>query len=138
MSEHSNIFKLETEIFTNVKNYVESKINYEVYVNKSKIRKDMPTIIFEMPRNELQSRSTNYTNTTRNINFNINVYCYGKHNSRDIVEELSLLVCDVMNDYYKLKGGLIAILPTLDNQQPSYQANLRFTATYKPNSLKIY
>lgn len=138
MGEHSNMFDVQHEILNNLNNYIKKNVDYEVFVNTKKVREDMPTIIFEMPRNELQSRSTNYVNTTRLINFNINIYCYRKSNCKRIVEELAVLVCDVMEEYYHMKGGLIAILPILDNQQSSYQANLRFTASYIPSQLKIY
>lgn len=136
--EHRRIYEVRDEIFENMRNYVKDKVPYSVYISQHKIDQSMPTITFEMPRNELQSKSTNYTNTTRALNFNINVYCYGKHNSKDIVEELALLVCDVMDGFYHFKGGIIAVLPVLANQQPSYQANLRFTASYIPSQMKIY
>lgn len=136
--EHRKIYEVRSEIFQNLRNYIDDKVSYEVNVSQYKIDKTMPTIIFEMPRNELQSQSTNYTNTTRVLNFNINIYCYGKENSKPIVEELALLVCDVMEGFYHFKGGIIAVLPVLANQKPSYQANLRFTASYIPSQMKIY
>lgn len=139
MNEIRNILLPQKEIFANLKEYITNNASVETWVGRKKIKKNSPIIVFEEPRNELQSRSTTYDNTTRIMNYNINVYCSKLTNSYEIVQELAILICELMQGYYHMTGGIIATIPTYeDNDANSYQVNLRFTTRYKPSQNKLY
>lgn len=139
MVETKNMFLPNEEIYENLKTYINSKASVETWVGRNKTEKQNPMIIFEEPRNELESYSTTYNNTTRVMSYNIEIYCSTLMNSYEIVKELALLVVEVMQVYYKMNGGLTAIIPTFDNKNKiSYQATLRFSTRFKPNRNKLF
>ena len=139
MLEIENMFQPNEEILKNLQSYIKQNASVETWVGRNRTQNKNPIIVFQEARNELQSKSTTYDNTTRIINYNINIYCSHNVNSYDIVKELVVLVTKVMQGYYKMNGGLIAILPNFDGKDKiGYQANLRFTTRFIPSKLKLY
>ena len=139
MNEIKNMFKPNIEIYQNLKDYIKSNASVETYIARNKISNKYPLIVFEEARNELNTRSTTYDNTSRLLNYNINIYCSNDEKSLEIVNELVVLVTNLMQGYYKMQGGLIAVLPGFDEtNKGSYQANLRFTSRFIPTQNKLY
>ena len=134
------IFEPNKQVFEFLRNYIKEKASVDTWVGRVKIVKDdKPIVVFEEARNELDTQSTTYDNTTRLLNYNINIYCSKKANSYEISQELAQLVVEVMQGYYHMSGGVIGIIPVFDTpNKPSFQTNLRFTASYIPSKLKIY
>lgn len=139
MNEISNMFLPNNEILTNLRDYITFKSKNKTWVGRNKVNNQNPMIVFKEARNELNSRSTTYDNTTRILNYNINIYCHSLPNSYQIVSELVILVCEVMQGYYKMDGGLIAdIMNYTENENTGFMANLRFTTRFIPNKNKLY
>lgn len=139
INEIKNMFKPNNEIFTNLKDYINANASVNTWVGRIKSGKYNPVVVFEEYRNELNTRSTTYDNTTRIMNYNINIYCSELNNSYEIVNELVVLVIEVMQGYYKMTGGLVGVIPTYDDpNKVSYQANLRFTTRFIPTKEKLY
>lgn len=138
MKEISNMLLPNQEILVNLNDYIQKNASVKTWVGRVKVNNTSPIVVFSEARNELQTRSTTYDNTTRIINYNINIYCEKLVNSYEIVEELIILVTNVMQGYYNMTGGVIAIIPTFDDNKASYQANLRFTTRYIPRNKKLY
>lgn len=139
MNEESMMFIPDEEIFNNLKKYISEKASIKTWVGRNKVDNQNPMIVFEESRNEIYSRSTTYNNITRVLNYNINIYCKNLPNNYEIVQELTILVCELMQNFYKMSGGLIGKFPTFDiTDKTSYQANLRFTTHYIPKGLKLY
>lgn len=138
MKEISNMLLPNQEILVNLNDYIQKNASVKTWVGRVKVNNTSPIVVFSEARNELQTRSTTYDNTTRIINYNINIYCEKLVNSYEIVEELIMLVTNVMQGYYNMTGGVIAIIPTFDDNKASYQANLRFTTRYVPRNKKLY
>lgn len=139
MNEISNMFLANDEILNNLKDYIKAHSSVETWVGRVKVENQNPMIVFEEARNELGSRSTTYDNTTRIMNYSIDIYCHTLINSYQIVRELAVLVTMVMQGYYKMSGGLIGVIPNFDkNNSNSYQANLRFTTKFIPSKNKLY
>lgn len=138
MSEINNMFLPNEEIYSSFKDYIESKVDYEIWVGRNKIKGQEIAIVFEESKNVLQSHSTTYDNTIRALSYNVDIYCTEKENSYEIVKELSILTIEFMQGIYKMNGGLNAIIPLFDNKNhTSYQATLRFTTNFKPNENKL-
>ena len=143
--ENITVFEPYNEIYEVLKDYVESTYNNnhvgskKVEVLKNKISQETPCVIFSEPINKLQTQSTTYDNTTRTLNYDINIYCNKNNNSEQIVRELAILVIEVMQGHYHMNGGVISIMPQFDSPlKDSYQANLRFTTNYIPSRSKLY
>ena len=123
----------------NLKSYINDNATLKTWVGKNKISNSNPMVVFKEARNELNTRSTTYDNTTRIMNYNINIYCNKRNDSREVVEELVVLVNEVMVGFYKMQGGLIAINDNYDDKNKnSCQANLRFTTKFMPKTKRLY
>ena len=85
MNEIKNMFKPNIEIYQNLKDYIKSNASVETYIARNKISNKYPLIVFEEARNELNTRSTTYDNTSRLLNYNINIYCSNDEKSLEIV-----------------------------------------------------
>ena len=143
MNEIKNIFLPNKEILDNLNSYIKYNIKGtdipDVWVGRRKIDNKNPMVVFTETRNEEQSRSTTYDNTTRVMSYNVDVFCYSFKNSYDIATRLATMVCEVMQGYYKMKGGVIGVVPTFDqNKENPIRINLRFTARFIPSQNKIY
>ena len=139
MKEIKNVFLPNREIFDNLKEYIIENASVPTFVRRVRTLQDYPLIVFQEARNEIESRSTTYDNTTRLLNYNINIYCNHRVDNLEICEELALLVSEVMQGYYKMQGGVIARIPTYDDKnQTSYLINMRFNSRYIPSKQKLF
>lgn len=138
INEISKMFLPNNEILTNLKSYIETKFK-SAWIGRNKVSNQNPMIVFKEARNELNTKSTTYDNTTRIMNYNINVYCHTLPNSYQIVTELIILICEVMQGYYKMDGGLVGeIMNYKENEATGFIANLRFTTRFIPSKNKLY
>ena len=139
MNEINKLFLPNEEIYQNLKDYINHKASVSTKIVRVKILNEYPLIVFEEPRNELQSTSTTYDNTTRLLNYNINIYCSKRVDNYEVCKELVILITNVMQGYYKMQGGLIATIFGFDEtDKSSCRANLRFTSRYIPTLNKLY
>lgn len=139
MSETKNVFLPNEEIFTNLKSFVEENASCEVWVGRNKVEEQKNVVIFEETNNLLLTHSTTFDNTTRALTYNIEIYCRQNEDNYQVAKEIAILVLEVMQDHYKMIGGINAILPTFDGKNKnSYQATLRFTKSFKPNENKLF
>lgn len=138
--DYKDVFLPNKVLFKRLKEYVETNSEIEnVKVGRIIEDTEYPLIVFEEARNELETKSTTHDNTTRLLNYNINVYCSRRQDSYSVVIHLAELVMAFMQGIYNMDGGLIGVIPSFDDKKKiSYQANLRFTCRYRPNKLKIY
>lgn len=133
------MFRPKNEILKNLQEYIKNNSKIETWVGTKKIYNRTPIIILEEPINELLSRSTTYDNTVRSLNYKINIYCEKLKDSYEIVQELAILVAEVMEGYYHMDGGVIAITPVFnDSDKNSWQATLRYTTRFIPSRNKLY
>lgn len=138
-NEISNIFLPNKEIFLNLKDYIKNNASIETYVSRIKVDTKDVVIVFSEPHNVLQSKSTTHNNTTRTLNYNIEIFCRNQKDNYAIANELSILVCEVMQGHYKMMGGLQGIIPTFDGKnKDSFQAQLRFTSQFYPSKNKLF
>lgn len=139
MNEISNMFLPNNEILTNLNNYIKNKSSISTWVGRIKVDNQNPMIVFRETRNELNSKSTTHDNTTRIMNYDIKVYCHTLPNSYNVVSELVILICEVMQGYYKMTGGLVAdIMRYNDNEATGFMATLKFTTRFIPSRNKLY
>lgn len=139
MNEISNMFLPNNEILNNLNNYIKNKYSISTWVGRIKVDNQNPMIVFRETRNELNSKSTTHDNTTRIMNYDIKVYCHTLPNSYNVVSELVVLICEVMQGYYKMTGGLVAdIMRYNDNEATGFMATLRFTTRFIPSRNKLY
>lgn len=139
INEVRNMFKPKNEILKNLQEYIKTNSKIETWVGTKKIYNKTPVIILEEPINELLTRSTTYDNTVRSLNYKINIYCEKLKNGYEIIQELVILVAEVMEGYYHMDGGLIAITPVFnDSDKNSWQATMRYTTRYIPSRSKLY
>lgn len=139
MSEIKNMYLPSIEIFKNLKDYIQENASAEVYVSRNKVIGKFPLVVFEEARNELDTKSTTYDNTTRTLNYNINIYCNHRVDNFELCSEIATLITQVMQGYYKMSGGVIATIPTYDDaNKTSYQINMRFTSRFIPSKNKLF
>ena len=139
MNEISKMFLPNNEIMDNLKDYINSKASVKTWVGRLKVNNQNPMIVFREARNELNSTTTTYDNTTRIMNYEIKVYCHSLPNTYSIVSELVLLICEVMQCYYHMTGGLVSeIMNYTENEATGFMATLRFTTRFIPSRNKLY
>lgn len=139
MNEIKNIFLPNEEIYQNLKDYINENASVSTKVARVKIRNEYPLIVFEEARNELNTTTTTYDNTTRLLNYNVNIYCSDRIDNFEVCQELVVLVTNVMQGYYKMQGGLVTFLTGFEEtDKSSCQANLRFTSRFIPTRNKLY
>ena len=96
MSEISNMFLPNEEIFETLKAYVEGKSTYEVWVGRNKVKEQNNVVVFEETNNLLQSYSTTFDDTTRALSYNIEVYCNKNEDNYDAIKQISILILEVI------------------------------------------
>lgn len=137
--EINKMFIPNNEIFEYLKKYIKENASIDTLVARNISTSKNPSIVFEESRNEVQSRSTSFDDTRRILNYTITIYCIQLPNSYQIIQELIILVSEVMEGHYHMKGGLLSIIPTSDStNRISFQANLRYTIRYMPMYNTLY
>ncbi len=108
-------------IFNFLKKHIENKNKYNAIVMKGVVDETYPLVVFEVNSNVTESVSQDKfrLDQTRNVSFEISVFAIneGKTNSSIICDELANLVCEVMNGYYLMQGGVDAQLRNINSSQ---------------------
>lgn len=117
-----DINKKSEEIFNNIKKYIQakyiSKSNEQVEIKKNIVDNTYPLVVFETNANtsDYITQDMFKLDQVRNLSFEISVFAININqiNSSVICDELANLVCQVMNVYYGMQGGIDAKLKNIN------------------------
>lgn len=117
-----DINKKSEEIFNNIKKYIQakyvSKSNEQVEIKKNIVDNTYPLVVFETNANtsDYITQDTFRLDQVRNLSFEISIFAININqiNSSVICDELANLVCQVMNGYYGMQGGIDAKLKNIN------------------------
>lgn len=116
-----NINAKSEEIFENIKKYLTAKSKYAPSIKKNVVDNVYPLVVFETNLNESDSITQDFyrLDQTRRLSFEINIFAIDINsvNSSVICDELSNLVCDVMQGYYLMQGGIDAKLKNINTSK---------------------
>lgn len=129
------------EIYQVLKEYIVKKSKYNPIVLKNVIDNKYPLVVFENNVNTLEYRTQDRyrLDQVRNLSFEINIFAIAQDNidSSIICDELTNLVCDVMQEYYGMQGGLDAKLKNINSSKATKYV-LHFTCKVDVRRNKIY
>ena len=129
------------EIYQVLKEYIVKKSKYNPIVLKNVIDNKYPLVVFENNVNTLEYRTQDRyrLDQVRNLSFEINIFAITQDNidSSIICDELTNLVCDVMQEYYGMQGGLDAKLKNINSSKATKYV-LHFTCKVDVRRNKIY
>ena len=129
------------EIYQLLKEYIVKKSKYNPSVLKNVIDNQYPLVVFENNVNTLDYRTQDRyrLDQVRSLSFEINIFAI-KQNNIDrcmLCDELANLVCDVMQEYYGMQGGLDAKLKNINSSKATKYV-LHFTCKVDVRRNKIY
>ena len=129
------------EIYQLLKEYIVKKSKYSPSVLKNVIDNKYPLVVFENNINTLDYRTQDRyrIDQVRSLSFEINIFAITQNNidSSIICDELTNLVCDVMQEYYGMQGGLDAKLKNINSSKATKYV-LHFTCKVDVRRNKIY
>ena len=129
------------EIYQLLREYIVKKSKYNPSVLKNVIDNKYPLVVFENNTNTLDYRTQDRyrLNQVRSLSFEINIFAITQNNidSSIICDELANLVCDVMQEYYGMQGGLDAKLKNINSSKATKYV-LHFTCKVDVKRNKIY
>ena len=129
------------EIYQLLREYIVKKSKYNPSVLKNVIDNKYPLVVFENNTNTLDYRTQDRyrLNQVRSLSFEINIFAITQNNidSSIICDELANLVCDVMQEYYGMQGGLDAKLKNINSSKATKYV-LHFTCKVDVRRNKIY
>ena len=129
------------EIYQVLKEYIAKKSKYNPFVLKNVIDNKYPLVVFENNVNTLDYRTQDRyrLDQVRSLSFEINIFAITQNNidSSIICDELANLVCDVMQEYYGMQGGLDAKLKNINSSKATKYV-LHFTCKVDVRRNKIY
>lgn len=106
------------EIFEVLSNHIAKHNQYNAKVKRNVIENVYPLVVFEENTNTLDTITQDRyrMNSVRNLSFEISIFAININNvdSGVICDELADLVCDVMQDYYLMNGGIDAKLKNIN------------------------
>lgn len=113
-----NINSKSNEIYELLKKYLQKASKYNPSVLDNVVDNKYPLVVFETNTNNIDSITQDKyrLDQVRNLSFEISVFAenINEISSIDICEELSSLVCEVMNEYYGMQGGIDAKLKNIN------------------------
>ncbi len=129
------------EIYQLLKEYIVKKSKYNPSVLKNVIDNKYPLVVFENNVSTLDYRTQDRyrLDQVRSLSFEINIFAITQNNidSSIICDELANLVCDVMQEYYGMQGGLDAKLKNINSSKATKYV-LHFTCKVDVRRNKIY
>lgn len=136
-----NINSKSNEIYELLKKYLQKASKYNPSVLDNVIDNKYPLVVFETNANNLESITQDRyrLDQIRNLSFEISVFAVNINeiSSIDICEELSSLVCEVMNEYYGMQGGIDARLKNI-NIAKATKYVLHFNCKWSVRQNKIF
>lgn len=129
------------EIYENLKKYLNYASKYNPSVLDNVVDNKYPLVVFETNKNDIDSISQDKyrLDQVRNLSFEISVFAVNINeiSNVDICEELSSLVCEVMNVYYGMQGGLDARLKNINTAKATKYV-LHFNCKWNVRQNTIY
>ena len=136
-----NINSKSEEIFENIKKYLSAKSEYSPKIKKNVVDNVYPLVVFETNLNQSDSTSQDFfrLDQTRNLSFEISIFAIDIQNvnSGVICDELSNLVCNVMQGYYLMQGGIDAKLKNINTSKATKYV-LHFTYNWNVRQNILY
>lgn len=141
----NNINRKSQEIYNLLKTYIKNnytpKHNEQISVLTSVVDKAYPLVVFETNSNTLDSitQDAYRLDQVRNLSFEISVFAVNVENvnSNIICDELSNLICEIMNVYYGMQGGLDAKLQNINTAKATKYV-LHFNCKWNTRTNIIY
>ena len=129
------------EIYDLLKLYLGKASKYNPIVLDNVVDNKYPLVVFETNTNTSDSISQDKyrLDQIRNLSFEISVFAININevSSIDICEEISSLICEVMNVYYGMQGGIDARLKNI-NAQKTTKYVLHFNCKWNVRQNIIY
>lgn len=136
-----SINKKSEEIFELINKYLTKASIYSPTIKKSIVDNTYPLVVFETNANTISSITQDMyrLDQVRNLSFEISVFAINKNNisSEIICDELSNLVCEVMNEYYGMQGGIDAKLKNINTAKATKYV-LHFNCKWNVKQNTIY
>lgn len=136
-----NINSKSEEIYELLKKYLQKASKYNPDVLDNVIDNKYPLVVFETNTNNIDSISQDKyrLDQVRNLSFEISVFAININeiSSIDICEEISALVCEVMNIYYGMQGGIDAKLKNINTAKATKYV-LHFSCKWNVRQNTIY
>ena len=106
------------KLYEILKDYLKGQSLYNPIVLDSVVDNKYPLVVFETNTNTLDSITQDRyrLDQVRNLSFEISVFAVNINevSSIDICEEISNLICELMNVYYGMQGGIDAKLKNIN------------------------
>lgn len=129
------------EIFEILSKYITKHNQYDAKVKRNVIDNVYPLVVFEENTNTLDTITQDRyrMNSVRNLSFEISIFAVNINNidSGVICDELADLVCDVMQEYYLMQGGVDAKLKNI-NTAKARKYVLHFSCKWDVKTNLIY
>ena len=136
-----SIYTKEKEIYQILQKYIEKKSEYNPIVLTKTVDNTYPLVVFETNSNKsnLITQDMYRLDRVRNLSFEISIVAINKGtiSSEAICDELADLVCDVMQDYYRMQGGLDAKLKNINTAKATKYV-LHFSCKWNVRQNIIY
>lgn len=136
-----SIYTKEKEIYQILQKYIEKKSEYNPIVLTKTVDNTYPLVVFETNSNtsNLITQDMYRLDRVRNLSFEISIVAINKGtiSSEAICDELADLVCDVMQDYYRMQGGLDAKLKNINTAKATKYV-LHFSCKWNVRQNIIY
>lgn len=136
-----SIYTKEKEIYQVLQKYIEKKSEYNPIVLTKTVDNTYPLVVFETNSNtsNLITQDMYRLDRVRNLSFEISIVAINKGtiSSEAICDELADLVCDVMQDYYRMQGGLDAKLKNINTAKATKYV-LHFSCKWNVRQNIIY
>ena len=136
-----DIFKADEEIFNSLVKYIKDNDNkYEIKVARFLIKKKVPLVILEETKNQLNGATSNWGNQERLLNYNINIYAEAKngYDPVTVARYIANLVSTLMEQKYKLRGGIVGNFANYDDRVETYRINMRYSGKYYPSNNLLF
>lgn len=106
------------EIFAKLSKYITNHSQYNPKVKRNVIDNTYPLVVFEENTNTIDTITQDMyrLNQVRNLSYEISIFAINIDNNDSgvICDELASLVCDVMQEYYLMQGGIDAKLKNIN------------------------
>lgn len=131
------------EIFNNIKNYIQKYYPSTKVIKHRNIKLQYPCIVVEENSNILGSMTKDSYGAEhiRELSYEVTIYAIddvtNQKTSFEICDELSQMVLELMQQHYRMQGGVDAKIPFI-NDQNATQYTLHFSCQWYMNKNKVY
>lgn len=136
-----SIHNKSKEIFNLLSKYLTTDSKFNPMVKTKVIENQYPLVVFETRTNTLDSMTQDMfrLDMVRNLSFEISVFAINKGNvtAEEICDELSNLICEVMQEYYGMQGGIDGKLQNINTAKATKYV-LHFDCKWNVRQNRIY